>query len=132
MVIRRHRNLLRIRPVGRSSAIKHWLSKFPARYRLDAGRYPVEKKHPNEEVATSPEPEEESCIMLSERAPIPGYVKLPPSTVGFGGPLVSLHRCSKVSRPQRHKAAARLSTLLIKMNRELSLPAIIRPQEYTA
>jgi len=30
-----------------------------------------------------------SCIMIGERAPIPGYVKLPPSTVGFGGPLVS-------------------------------------------
>lgn len=26
--------------------------------------------------------------MIRERAPIPGYVKLPPSTVGFGGPLI--------------------------------------------
>src|SRR5262249_27854754 len=31
-----------------------------------------------------------SCIMVCERAPVPGYVKLPPSTVGIGGPLVSL------------------------------------------
>jgi hypothetical protein len=28
-------------------------------------------------------------IMVGERVPIPGYVKLPPSTVGIGGPLVS-------------------------------------------
>jgi hypothetical protein len=27
--------------------------------------------------------------MYPERVPIPGYVKLPPSTVGVGGPLVS-------------------------------------------
>jgi hypothetical protein len=27
---------------------------------------------------------------MDERALIPGYVKLPPSTVGIGGPLVSL------------------------------------------
>ncbi len=26
--------------------------------------------------------------MMGERALIPGYVKLPPSTVGIGGPLV--------------------------------------------
>ena len=28
--------------------------------------------------------------MMNERALIPGYVKLPPSTVGIGGPLVPL------------------------------------------
>ena len=27
--------------------------------------------------------------MYPERVPIPGYVTLPPSTVGVGGPLVS-------------------------------------------
>ena len=27
---------------------------------------------------------------MCERALVPGYVKLPPSTVGIGGPLVSL------------------------------------------
>ena len=31
-----------------------------------------------------------SRIMMGERALIPGYVKLPPSTVGIGGPLVPL------------------------------------------
>ena len=41
-----------------------------------------------------PEPDDLSRIMMSERAPIPGYVKLPPSTVGIGGPLVSSNpRC---------------------------------------
>ena len=28
--------------------------------------------------------------MMGERALIPGYVKLPPSTVGIGGPLILL------------------------------------------
>jgi len=36
-----------------------------------------------------PEPSWLLRIMMGERVPIPGYVKLPPSTVGIGGPLVS-------------------------------------------
>ena len=35
--------------------------------------------------------------MMNERALIPGYVKLPPSTVGIGGPLVPL--LPEVPRP---------------------------------
>ena len=48
------------------------------------------------ELARTLEPEGLSRIMIRERAPIPGYVKLPPSTVGFGGPLVSFPKSQMV------------------------------------
>jgi hypothetical protein len=37
--------------------------------------------------------------MIGERTPIPGYVKLPPSTVGIGGPLVFLNPKSVLVAP---------------------------------
>ena len=43
-------------------------------------------------------------IMMNERALIPGYVKLPPSTVGIGGPLVQ-----EITSPQLQLAGTRLA-----------------------
>jgi hypothetical protein len=48
---------------------------------------------------------------MSERALNPGYVKLPPSTVGFGGPLVS-PKLINIAASEELKVTDKLSALI--------------------
>src|SRR6476661_8062440 len=78
------------RPRPKSSLLAR-MAAFPPRRRIPGGTPgPAAKPtfHKIKKLRFSRNQLQGTRIMMGERALIPGYVKLPPSTVGIGGPLV--------------------------------------------